>query len=156
MPNCILIDDAPVDMYQKIVNLHDDLILHYFELATDMTLDEVQVIKKRIESGEHPNALKIELAQKIITMYHGKPYDPDDISAIDVSYIDMPSIELGNLLKEIKFCATSGDVRNALSGGSVRVNGEVVSDHKINISLSSEVGVIIQMGKKKFRNVFMK
>ncbi len=94
MPNCILIDDAPFDMYQKIINLHDDLILHYFELATDMTLEEVQVIKKRLESGEHPNVLKIELAQRIITMYHGKPYEADDISAIEATHLDTREIEL--------------------------------------------------------------
>lgn len=48
-PNCILIDDTPFDMYQKLINVRDDLILHYFELATDMTLEEVDVIKKRLE-----------------------------------------------------------------------------------------------------------
>lgn len=82
-PNCILIDDTPFDMYQKLINVSDDLILHYFGLATDMTLDEVAEIKKRLESGEHPNVLKIELAQRIITMYHGKPYNPDDKENIE-------------------------------------------------------------------------
>jgi tyrosyl-tRNA synthetase len=49
-PNCILIDDTPFDMYQKLINVRDDLILHYYELATDMTLDEVDVVRKRLES----------------------------------------------------------------------------------------------------------
>ncbi|NCP77561.1 hypothetical protein GW830_05600 [bacterium] len=60
------------------------------------------------------------------------------------------------MLKELKFCATTGDVRNALSGGSVRVNGTVVSDAKMTIFLSSEKGTLVQMGKKKFRNIFAK
>jgi tyrosyl-tRNA synthetase len=82
-PNCILIDDTPFDMYQKLINVRDDLIIHYFELATDMTLEEVEVIKKRLESGEHPNILKKELADRVVTMYHGKPYNPDDIENIE-------------------------------------------------------------------------
>lgn len=49
MPNCILIDDTPFDMYQKLINIKDDLILHYFELATDMTLAEVALVKARLE-----------------------------------------------------------------------------------------------------------
>lgn len=49
MPNCILIDDSPFDMYQKLINVNDDLILHYAELATNLTLDEVAEIKKRLE-----------------------------------------------------------------------------------------------------------
>jgi tyrosyl-tRNA synthetase len=83
LPNCILIDDTPFDMYQKLINVRDDLILHYFELATDMTLEEVDVIRKRFESGEHPNKLKEELAQRIIMMYHGEPYNANDVNTIE-------------------------------------------------------------------------
>ncbi len=83
LPNCILIDDTPFDMYQKLINVRDDLILHYFELATDMTLEEVAEVKNRLESGEHPNRIKEELAQRVITMYHGKPYDASDASNIE-------------------------------------------------------------------------
>ena len=90
MPNCILIDDTPFDMYQKIINLSDDLIIKYFELATDMTLEEVEGIKKRLESGEHPNILKAELAQRIIIMYHGKPYDPEDKGNIEEYHYNIP------------------------------------------------------------------
>lgn len=47
-PNCILIDDTPFDMYQKLINISDEYIIHYFELATDMRLEEVAEIKKRL------------------------------------------------------------------------------------------------------------
>jgi tyrosyl-tRNA synthetase len=169
-PNCILIDDTPFDMYQKLINVRDDLILHYFELATDMTLEEVDVIKKRLEWGEHPNALKIELAQRIITMYHGKPYDSSDVSNIESVFFDCEikewetvtllnddktiSVELSYLLKWLWFCATSGDVRNALAGNSVRVNGEVITDAKFLVRLSPE-GTLVEMGKKKAKRVFI-
>jgi tyrosyl-tRNA synthetase len=82
-PNTIAIDEAPQSMYQKLISIRDDLILSYYELATDMTLEEVEVVKKRLESGEHPNKLKEELAQRIVTMYHGKLYDASDASAIE-------------------------------------------------------------------------
>lgn len=138
MPNCILVDDTPFDMYQKLINIKDDLILHYFELATDMTLEEVAVIEKRLEAGEHPNVLKTELAQRIITMYHGKPYDREDKKNIEVQKVGVSKIGISDLLKEIEFCATSGDVRNALAGNSVRVNGETITDPKYLVVISSE------------------
>lgn len=113
-PNCILIDDTPFDMYQKIINLDDTLIPQYFELAADMMLEEVDVIKKRLENGEHPNVLKKELADRIVTMYHGKPYDPEDKENIEkVSIGNSPlikgdgGISLSDLLKELLFCTTS-------------------------------------------------
>jgi tyrosyl-tRNA synthetase len=82
-PNTVAIDEAPQSMYQKLINIQDDLIVKYFELATDASLEEVETIRKRLEGGEHPNTLKIELAQRIITMYHGKPYDASDVSNIE-------------------------------------------------------------------------
>ena len=82
-PNTIAIDEAPQSMYQKLISIRDDLIVSYFELATDMTLEEVEIIKNRLASGEHPNVLKEELAQHIIMMYHGKPYDPEDMTAVE-------------------------------------------------------------------------
>ena len=66
--------------------------MKYFELATDATLEEVEEVKKRLESGEHPNILKIELAQRVITMYHGKPYDASDASNIEAIFFDYERI----------------------------------------------------------------
>lgn len=153
-PNCILIDDTPFDMYQKLINVRDDLIVHYFELATDMTLENVEVIKKRLESWEHPNTLKEELAQYVVTMYHGKPYDPSDKTNIEIQSLWIAEITLSDLLKHIWFCATSGDVRNALVGKSVRINGEVVEDGKISITMSTDP-ILIEMWKKKAKRVIL-
>jgi tyrosyl-tRNA synthetase len=152
-PNCILIDDTPFDMYQKLMNVRDDLILHYFELATDMDLDEVEAVKKRLEAGEHPNLIKEELAQRIITLYHGKPYDPKDVTNLESVHVGVEKMLLGELLKHIWFCATSGDVRNALSGNSVRIDGEVLTDPKMEI-LFQEKGILIEMGKKKAKRLY--
>ncbi|PID84069.1 tyrosine--tRNA ligase [Candidatus Gracilibacteria bacterium] len=153
-PNCILIDEAPQSMYQKLINVQDDLIVHYFELATDATLEEIEQIKTRIQDGEHPNILKKELAQRIITMYHGKPYDENDTSHIELvslgqhEMVESGKITIGNLLKAVKFCGTSGDVGNAVSGGSVRLDGEKIDDMRQEVTLSDEPQ-LLQMGKKK-------
>lgn len=160
-PNTIAIDEAPQSMYQKLINIQDDLIVKYFELATDMNLEEVAVVKKRLESGEHPNVLKIELAQRVITMYHGKPYDASDMYNIEEVTITNLTLLTGDrfiglydLLKEIWFCATSWDVRNALLGKSIRINGEVIEDSKHVVSLSSRP-TLVEMGKKKAKRVFI-
>lgn len=82
-PNSVAIDEAPQSMYQKLISIQDELIVSYFELCTTATLEEVAEYKKRLESGEHPNILKEELAQRIIELYHGKRYDPDDVNNIE-------------------------------------------------------------------------
>ena len=156
-PNAVAIDEAPQSMYQKLISIRDDLIVPYFELATDMMLEEVEVIKNRLESGEHPNKLKEELAQRIIVMYHGTRYDPSDKTNIEQITMNNEQlidgkIEIGNLLKILWFCATSWDVRNALAGKSVRVDGVVIEDPKYLV-LISQNGTLIEMGKKKAKRV---
>lgn len=169
LPNCILIDDTPFDMYQKLINVRDDLILHYFELATDMTLEEVEVVKNRLESWEHPNTLKVELAQRVITMYHGKPYDADDKSNIETHKIDSKLltwwrwIMISDLIKSIWFCNTTPDVKNALIGKSIRINWKIIEiDNEYIHWPTSPVallewpeGNLVEMWKKKAKRVFL-
>ena len=175
-PNTVANDEAPQSMYQKLINISDDLIVKYFELATDATMDEVAAVAKRLEWGEHPNILKKELAQRIVMMYHGKPYDENDVSNVEAVKIfiikdtewstiyaiddnslgesNHDQIHIDTLLKLITFCTTSWDVRNALSGNSIRVNGEIITDAKFLVTISPE-GTLIEMGKKKVKRVFL-
>lgn len=50
---------------------------------------------------------------------------------------------------------TSGDIRNAVSGGSVRVDGTVIHDAREIVAIS-ENGILLEMGKKKAKRIFMK
>jgi tyrosyl-tRNA synthetase len=160
-PNTIAIDEAPQSMYQKLISIRDDLIVPYFELATDMTLEEVEVVKNRLESGEHPNKLKEELAQYIIIMYHGKPYDASDVSNIEeIRFaqfaLDLNSneIQIWALLKGIWFCSTSWDARNAIEWWSVRIDGKIISTYSLIITIPPE-GILVEMWKKKAKRVFL-
>ncbi len=158
--NCIAIDEAPQSMYQKLINIQDDLILSYYELCTRATLEEVEIIWKRLEWGEHPNTLKVELAQTIIELYHGKKYDPSDIENIETYSLtaitdETREIIIQQLLVHMGFCSTSWDARNALSGGSVRVNSNIVTDPKFMIRPESKNFILVEMGKKKAKRVFL-
>ncbi len=153
-PNTVAIDEAPQSMYQKLINIQDDQIVKYFELATDSTLEEVDEIRKRLEWGEHPNALKVELAQRIITMYHGKEYDESDVENIEKVFLKNKNlltgerwIGLSDLLKDVWLYQTTGEVKNAVAWESVKINGETMVDPYSSISIWSE-WILIEIGKK--------
>jgi tyrosyl-tRNA synthetase len=167
--NFIGLSDSPNDMFVKIMEIKDELIIPYFIHCTTLLLSEIEPYKVRILSDENPKYIKMDLAQIIVTLYHNKEAASDakayfekvltdgivpNEDEVEKIYLEVSEMEVGTLLKELKFCATTGDIKNALVGGSIRVNNEVISDSKLIISLSSEKGVLIQMGKKKFRNVF--
>ena len=49
-PNVIPIDMEPRAMFAKLMEMNDDLILNYATLATRLSMEEVDVLKKRLES----------------------------------------------------------------------------------------------------------
>ncbi len=173
-PNTIAIDEKKNPMYQKLINIQDDLIVKYYELATDMTLEEVAVVKNRLEWGEHPNILKDELAQRVIMMYHGSRYDPNDkddednIESYNILTHENYSLHknmwswilqftwtpIANLLCHMWFCGTMGDAKNAINWWSVRVDWEVV-DIKCMIRPEWKNFILVEMWKKKAKRVFL-
>ena len=69
--NVINITDESNDMYGKIMSLKDELIAKYFILCTDLPLGEIENIKRQLADGANPRDIKMCLAKKIVTMYHG-------------------------------------------------------------------------------------
>jgi len=68
--NYIGIDEPPVDMYGKTLSIPDSLIYIYFELVSDLPLDQLEAMKARVETD--PRNAKHDLAFAITRMYHGK------------------------------------------------------------------------------------
>lgn len=50
----------------------DHLIIKYFELATDEHPQFINMIQERLENGENPRDVKLQLAEIITSLYHGK------------------------------------------------------------------------------------
>lgn len=162
--NYIAVADEPKDMYGKVMSIPDDLIVRYFELATDVNMDEIDGVKKALEAGENPRDLKMRLAREIVTIYHdeaaaqdaekqfvqvfSKNQLPDDIPEMSFSQTSMPIIEL---LYEGKLVSTKSEARRLIQGGGVRVDSVKVDDIKLEVPISPE-GILIQVGKRRFLN----
>jgi len=69
--NVITLVDAPSVMFGKVMSLKDELINDYFELCTDLESPELTKIRTRLEGGENPKQLKLELAERIVARNHG-------------------------------------------------------------------------------------
>lgn len=70
--NVINITDEPDQMFGKTMAIRDGLMQDYFLLCTDMPAGEVGKIGARLEAGENPRDLKLELAERIVTRYWGE------------------------------------------------------------------------------------
>lgn len=101
--NYIGVNEPAHIMFKKVMEVPDELIIKYFELATDEHPDRIEEIKEELENGKNPRDVKLELAKIITGLYHSveevaeaeKYYEeafskkaiPDQIPEINISKI---------------------------------------------------------------------
>jgi tyrosyl-tRNA synthetase len=69
--NAIGIHEPPLEMYGKVMSISDDMMWRYYELLTDVRLEQIATMKSDAANGKaHPMALKKELARGIVADFH--------------------------------------------------------------------------------------
>jgi len=182
--NAINILDDPKTQYGRAMSIPDALIYAYFDLATNVTGDDLMRIKKQLaDRHSNPRDLKMELAQRIVSMYHGKR--AADKAQTDFVKIfrehtlpsDIPTINLKkptlliDILLENGLITSKSEFRRLLDQKGVKVDGQIVTDlaYRINPLAASpwprtatagrrargqaKTGATIQVGKRRFLRV---
>lgn len=155
--NAIWLDDAPRDMFTKVMAIQDDLIDSYLTLGTNKTSEEI----KEIKSGKGPMDIKKELAKIIVSELHSQKDAliaednfkqtvqgeklPDDIPVFQIS-VDNKQ-DFVNLLVETKLAASRSDAKRLIEQSGVAIDDKIVN---VNEQPSLEENSIIRVGKRKF------
>ena len=160
--NYIGIDEEPKEMYGKAMSIPDELMMRYFMLVTDMSIEEQEDMAKRLESGElHPRDAKMQLARTIVRLYHGEEAALEAEEEFKRVFqqrampTDIPEYAMDAPTEPIfvpQFCtdagltASNGEARRSIKAGAFKVNGEKYTEENLKL----EDGMIIQVGKRKF------
>jgi len=164
--NVINITDEPNDMFGKVMSVRDDLIIKYFTLTTDASLEEIKAIEKGLKTGKlNPRDAKARLAREIVSLYHGdaaakkaeaefdKVFRTKGLpSEIKTKKLTKPVFELAELLVATRLAKSKSEAARLIGQGGVKIDGIEQSDFREKISLSKE-GVLIQVGKRNFLRV---
>lgn len=167
--NYIGITDAPNDMFGKIMSISDELMWRYYDLLSFMPVDEIQDLKTQVEQGANPRDIKILFAKEIIERFHTKEDAeqahqdfiqrfqknaiPDEMPEVDLD-LEGEGVAIANLLKDAGLVASTSEAMRMIKQGAVKIDGEKVSDNKLQIS---EPGTAVyQVGKRKFARVSVK
>ncbi len=162
--NYIGLTETPKEMYGKTLSIPDEMITKYFELTTNVSLDDIKKIKKALEEGENPKNLKMRLAREIVTLYHDENAAtqaeqefeqifknkglPEDIELKKLKGDKWNIIEL---IAETELSPSKSETRRMIKGGGVKVDGEKIGSHEEEIDISKER--LVQIGKRKFVKV---
>lgn len=167
--NYIGLDDSPKDIYGKSLSIPDELIYTYFEIATDISKDELAEIKLKLDdTNNNPRDIKRSLARKFVEMYHSadaakaaeaefdkifiKKGIPDDIAELKIETSD---IEIIDLIMLANFAPSRGEARRLVTQGGVSIlpadessDGDKITDPKAMIKIIE--GSVLKAGKRKF------
>jgi tyrosyl-tRNA synthetase len=164
--NYIGINEAPEEMFGKIMSISDELMWRYYELLSDQDLTQIKILRAGVERGElHPMEAKKSLAAELVTRFHGalaarsardyfetryqKKSMPKEIkkqfSAPDPVWI----CEL--IADRLGFAKSRGEARRLIAQGAVKVDGKVVKD--VNFQFQRRNHEIIEVGKNRIAQV---
>lgn len=163
--NTIGVDDAPADMFGKVMSIPDALMAKYFRLVTDVHPDEVDRLVEGLTSGErHPGETKRQLARAVVELYHDHEaavmaearFDrqfrersvPDDVPVFDLGTTD-PWF-LPRLLQMSGLAASGSEARRLVSQGAVRLDGAPLTDPTAELPAGELDGRVLQAGKRRF------
>ncbi len=166
--NYIGITESPEEMFGKAMSIPDTLMRKYFELATDLNIEQID---KLLDHGVHPRDAKVELGKAIVSRYHnceaaGKAaieFDkifrehklPEEISEIQVPRGELKDGKLWivKLLILCRFAATNGEARRLVTQGGVNINNTVCNDPNLEVDVRPDM--ILKVGKRRFARVVL-
>ena len=158
LDNYIGISEEPFAKLEKSMKIPDDVLRQYFELATDLPMEEIN----EIMNGDIREA-HFRFAKELLTMYDdvnefeslkekylniAKGGIPTDVETMKVSE---DSANICDLLVLAGFATSRGEAKRMVTGNGVKVNGNPVTDITTMIDTADEP--VIQFGKNKFKKV---
>src|SRR5271165_5114237 len=143
--NAIGIHEPPLEMYGKIMSISDDMMWRYYELLTDVSIEQIAAMKAAVASGKaHPMALKKELARSIVADFHSaeaaakaaedwakqfqKDQVPDEIETVSVAFAEIANregdgVRLAKVLVKIGFATSTSEADRKIKEGAVSADG---------------------------------
>ena len=166
--NYIGINDDPKEMFGKVMSISDESMWRYFELLSfNRSLDEIKKMREHAAKGEeNPKNFKAELAQELITRFHGAAAAAAALSDWDIRFRrrdipeDLPEVELTaggsglrlpQVLKQAGLTASTSEALRLIKQGGVRIDGEKVEDPAQEIPTGASH--VFQIGKRKFMRI---
>ena len=165
--NYIGINEAPNEIFGKIMRLSDDMMWRYFELLSfAKSLADIAQMREEVVGGKNPRDFKMQLAAELTARFHDSAAAqtaiahwhevvqgggvPQDLQTIDVA-IPEAGIRIGALLKAAGLAPSTSEAMRKLNERAVRIDGAVVENRELTLLPNAEH--LLQLGKRGYARV---
>ena len=166
--NCIFIKDSPEEKYGKIMAIPDSLLLHYYELLSDMNESDFTLLAENIKKNDNPMQIKKDLAYMVVKMFDGeesaqkaKDYFentvqnrqiPEEIESISREKLKSEEgITLKDLIVKMGFVGSNSEAKRLIMENAVEVDDIVVSDPNAQVNIDTIN--LVRAGKRKWKKI---
>jgi tyrosyl-tRNA synthetase len=145
-------------MFGKIMAWSDSLIFPGLELCTDLSIDEINKIKKQ---KNNPRDDKARLAYEIVSVHHSitaahraeeefnKVFKEKKAPTHLKSYkLQAKKLDILDLLIKTKLSSSKSEAKRLIEQGAVKLGDSVIKNWQEKIT--PKKGMILRVGKKKF------
>jgi tyrosyl-tRNA synthetase len=164
--NYIGVNEAPGDMFGKLMSISDTLMWRYYDLLSFRPLPEIARLRNEVEEGANPRDVKMTLGVEIVSRFHGAAAGeqakaafiaqfsqgalPENIPEIRVA-APPAGLPLARALKEAGLVQSSSDANRQIEQRAVRVDQQRVDDRSLLLSVGKTY--LLQVGPRRFARV---
>ena len=164
--NYVGIDEAPQEIFGKLMSISDELMWRYVELLSFHPLETVHAWRTEVEQGRNPRDIKVSFAKEIVERFHGRAAAekahaefearfregamPEDVPEVKLHSGGRP-LAITQILKQAGLTTSTSDALRMIEQGGVRIDGERVTDK--GVKLTPGTTAVLQVGKRKFARV---
>lgn len=159
--NTIDIVMPPDEMYGRVMSLTDAVMPLYFEVLTDLPLEEIRAMQRAMADGSaNPRDFKMRLARAILSEF----ISPEAAREAEAHFIEvfqrrelpetMPEFAIAeptgivDLLLTTGLATSKSDARRLIDGGGVRLDGTKIASHDQMVLPGAPQ--TLQVGRRKF------
>jgi tyrosyl-tRNA synthetase len=164
--NYVGLTEPASEQFGKLMSIPDEMIPRYAELAAFWPSARVAALRAGLADGTiHPMLAKKDLAEAIVTMYHGAADAKAARERFEATVqrgeipADMPEIaanpawrHVADVLVGCGFAASKREAERLVAGNAVKVDGAVISDPRQPWTIGA-TPVVVSVGSRRFARV---
>lgn len=161
--NYVGVNEAPGDMFGKLMSVSDTLMWRYYDLLSFRPLSEIARLRQSIEQGANPRDIKMELGVEIASRFHGAGAGeaakaafiaqfsqgalPEDIPEVRIA-APAAGLPIGRVLKEAGLVPSNSEANRMIDQKAVRVDQQRIEDR--GLVLAAGKTYLLQVGPRRY------
>ncbi|TXH03314.1 MAG: tyrosine--tRNA ligase [Nevskiaceae bacterium] len=167
--NYIGVNDAPSEMFGKVMSISDDLMWRYYDLLSFKPLTEIAALRQSLAQGANPRDIKMELGSELVSRFHGggagerakaafiaqfsQGHLPENIPEVQIA-TPPAGLPLAQVLRQAALVSSNTEGNRMIEQRAVKVDQQRVEDRSLVLPPGGPY--LLQVGARRYARALLK